>query len=536
MKIVQTFWSGTFQNQSPLEIRAGWLSPEYHWMSWSLSCLLLTRLYDQVELYTDETGKQVLIDILKLPYTDVHVIFDDSFKIHPQLFSVAKIRTYSLQKEPFVHVDGDVFLWKGFPQPLLDSELIASNLEKDLFFNKEILDEVEKNFKVIPAHLKGVNIHKNIFSSNAGIIGGSNISFIQKYCKEAIDFIESNKTNLDLVKTGSLNFLVEQISLYYLSTEENVPITYFMPTPVEHPLYQDYLRFADVPNVEMIHLVGGCKKLPHILDHLANRLKIEFPNFYFNILRLCKDKNIVLNTRFYNYIRINEDTDIQDPYTTLGEVDNRITELSKSDFLKSYKRTIDATEYYYSRPINTHYELIKLVYEENAPNQLKEIYSLDKQCRELFETLINEIIPDDGYYDEFNRYRQSSNFHFTRNWMDREVIYTEGLKILDLKWNWKLIVEEPHLKTFDKILKKEESSHCVTLNYNVKRLEIHETYLDGIDEIILKSIKEEKQIRQIVLKVSEHFEEHITVENLQYQRLIYDTIKRLAFSNIIIIK
>ena len=37
MNIIQTFWSGNTQ-QNPLHNRAGWLSPEYNWMSWALSC------------------------------------------------------------------------------------------------------------------------------------------------------------------------------------------------------------------------------------------------------------------------------------------------------------------------------------------------------------------------------------------------------------------------------------------------------------------------------------------------------------------
>src|SRR6056297_2981465 len=190
MRIIQTFWSGATAYESPLEIKGGWLSAEYHWMSWAYSCLLLRRHYDEVELYTDQIGKKVLIDILGLPYTKVHVTIDEPAEIHPKLFSLAKIHTYSLQEEPFIHIDGDVYLWERFPKSLLNAELISSNLERNLFFNQEILEEVEQYFDYIPNHLKGVHRHMNVFASNAGIIGGSNIDFIKRYCKEAFNFIE----------------------------------------------------------------------------------------------------------------------------------------------------------------------------------------------------------------------------------------------------------------------------------------------------------------------------------------------------------
>ena len=39
MKMVQTFWSKPAKGNSLMDISAGWLSPEYHWMSWALSGL-----------------------------------------------------------------------------------------------------------------------------------------------------------------------------------------------------------------------------------------------------------------------------------------------------------------------------------------------------------------------------------------------------------------------------------------------------------------------------------------------------------------
>ena len=74
MRIVQTFWTA---GRNPLEYSFGWLRPEYNLMSWALSCISLRKNYDEVALYTDEIGKRVLIDLLHLPYTEVHVVYDE---------------------------------------------------------------------------------------------------------------------------------------------------------------------------------------------------------------------------------------------------------------------------------------------------------------------------------------------------------------------------------------------------------------------------------------------------------------------------
>lgn len=74
MKIVQIFWTA---NKPLLENGFGWPHPQYHLMSWALSCLSLRENYNNVVFYTDSNGYKVFIELLKLPYTDVVVQYDD---------------------------------------------------------------------------------------------------------------------------------------------------------------------------------------------------------------------------------------------------------------------------------------------------------------------------------------------------------------------------------------------------------------------------------------------------------------------------
>ena len=74
MRYIQPFWTA---GQDPLKHDFGWAHPKYNLMSWALSCLSLREHYENVELYTDSVGYHILIDVLKLPYTKTHVVFDD---------------------------------------------------------------------------------------------------------------------------------------------------------------------------------------------------------------------------------------------------------------------------------------------------------------------------------------------------------------------------------------------------------------------------------------------------------------------------
>lgn len=106
MRIVQTFWS-SYGN--PTGYSYGWIKPEYNLMSWALSCLCLKKYYNKVELYTDSRGYEILIEKMGLPYSSAHIVFDD-FECLPYHWAFSKIKTYSLQKEHFLHVDAHIDL------------------------------------------------------------------------------------------------------------------------------------------------------------------------------------------------------------------------------------------------------------------------------------------------------------------------------------------------------------------------------------------------------------------------------------------
>jgi hypothetical protein len=107
VKIIQTLYLSD-NGEDPLKNNLGFLSPEFNWMGWALSCLQLKQYYRYVELYTNNAGYEVLINKLKLPYDEVHLVLND-ITFPPQLWAYPKLYTYSLQSAPFLHIDGDAF-------------------------------------------------------------------------------------------------------------------------------------------------------------------------------------------------------------------------------------------------------------------------------------------------------------------------------------------------------------------------------------------------------------------------------------------
>lgn len=149
MNFIQTLYIAN--SRHPFKHSFGWAAPEYHLMGWALSCLQLNKLYGSVELYANSNAAKLLIDELELRYSKVNVTHDSLVLINENLWALPKIFTYSLQHNPFVHLDGDVFIFNHFSHALFQNGLIAQNLEEATSYYLTTQKELLQNFTFFPA-------------------------------------------------------------------------------------------------------------------------------------------------------------------------------------------------------------------------------------------------------------------------------------------------------------------------------------------------------------------------------------------------
>ncbi|UBM58691.1 hypothetical protein LAG90_17980 [Marinilongibacter aquaticus] len=281
MKIIQSLW--LFGKYGSLRNKNGWLAAEFHWMSWALSSLQLSKYYKELEIYLNDNAEAVLIDLLELPYTSVN-LYPGNIEVNEEAWALAKIYTYSFQKEPFLHVDGDVFIWKPFESKLVDAPLVAQNKELALDFYSQVLKEVNRDFRYIPPLLKSLG--QGPFNScNAGVLGGNDIHLLRKFSHCVIDFVARNEGVFIKSKSTNYCMLFEQLYFYYQAEQSKVPISYVFDIPVDNPLYIGFADFSGVPHsTSFIHTMGKLKQVPAVCNHLSKRLRKDFPETYYKIL------------------------------------------------------------------------------------------------------------------------------------------------------------------------------------------------------------------------------------------------------------
>ncbi len=287
MIIAQTFWSS---GKSLTESGFGWLHPEYNIMSWALSCLCLKEFYDNVVLYTDSEACRILIDKLHLPYTEVFVKYDD-FACLPQHWAYAKVMTYSLQAEPFLHIDGDVFLPRVLDEKINNSELVAQNRETGTGYYKCMAEKLLcRNSLFFQPYLYKALLADSIPSYNAGIFGGNDLSFIHHYCEEVFRFFNENKLNIhgSMNENLNCNVIFEQVLFAALADIEGRGVKTVIDDHINDVGYtfDDFCDLHKFSSRSLFHIIGGHKQNRNICLMLERTLLERYPEIYKRIIKL----------------------------------------------------------------------------------------------------------------------------------------------------------------------------------------------------------------------------------------------------------
>jgi hypothetical protein len=277
MKIIQSFWTGN-TNVIP---SCGWFSEKHHLLGWILSVNQLCKYYDEVELVTDAYGYELLIEKLQLPYTNVHVILDELNTYPSDLWALAKIKTYQIQKEPFLHVDGDVFIWEKFSDKLMASNLIAQNIETTSDYYRSMWADIRPHLTHLPTSMElfDQSVHNKAY--NMGIFGGNNIEFMQKYCEASFAFVDKNKENFGEANQSNFNIFFEQVLFHEMTKIEKQEVSTYIKEDIGDNQYTNFGNFEDVPHKRTyLHLLGDFKRQLVVCKKMESYVMFNYPEYY----------------------------------------------------------------------------------------------------------------------------------------------------------------------------------------------------------------------------------------------------------------
>jgi hypothetical protein len=286
MKIIQSFWSG---NQTDFKNNYGWYNYKYNWLSWILSCHQLVKHHKEVELYTDRFGYDILITKLQLPYTKVHVILDDLNGYHKDLWAMAKIKTFQMQDEPFLHVDGDVFVWESLTDKFKNANLVTQNLEITTDYYGKMWNDIAPNLNFMPSEMANYNNKRSSFACNMGIIGGNDIKFFKEYTKISTAFVDNNINSWSNINGFNFNIFFEQVLFYEFAKIKNKKVDFLFEKVSEDNNYIGFGDFHKVPDKTYLHLLGVFKRNASICKSMEVYIMKYFSESYSKITKLINE-------------------------------------------------------------------------------------------------------------------------------------------------------------------------------------------------------------------------------------------------------
>lgn len=241
---------------------------------YALSILYAHLWYDDLEIYCDEKAYEILsvlpIKVIKLDFNSEDGLWMDS-----------KLKVIELQKRPFIHIDGDVFLQKPIQ--------ILHNLNQPVIVERvEIGDQFtphyEKQVEYLDNYFDGILRHWNKdlgYSLNCGIIGFGDINlkddFIEQYkiCKSIFKDIKTEYDEFNIIKYEPCVVLEQYNLACFLNYRGIKPFLLLNePNINSNSIFAERLGYC--------HLYGVSKY--QMRDDIEKRLEIAFPYWYNKIL------------------------------------------------------------------------------------------------------------------------------------------------------------------------------------------------------------------------------------------------------------
>ncbi len=303
MNILQTYYNREI-NSKDLNYKGGYLRPEINWLSIAYSCLLLKKYNPekQLVLYGNEEVICILIDLFKLPYDNYQIlpIPDDG---RERFYCYPKIQAYRMQKDAFVHIDTDVYMWEPIPDKMLSAGLIAQHEEEDSDFYMYVYNHMKECGVQLLDVQKCCLGEGYIHSYNAGMIGGNDLDFFHEYVHKIESFIDMNMPfMMKSDKPFLFNVVFEQWMYYALAQYHHKPVTTYIDGVVK-----DFkMPWGIVP--EQI-VDWDLQKYIHIMEYkrqiqcnrfIVRNMYTEFHDYYERILSVCKEHGVIVKEKTGN--------------------------------------------------------------------------------------------------------------------------------------------------------------------------------------------------------------------------------------------
>lgn len=227
--------------------------------------------YPEIHFYTDKLGYEWIKPHLDLlPFTKIEICLDDFNWVPDIYWSFVKVYVYTLQKEPFIHIDNDVFLWETIPEYILK--------DQDFVFQEtEPMDWDQYSFYRRGLEVYSHAVNKDLKIQNLAVNCGvfacltdKALSLMSDYYKYGRQFVELADLRDDIDKEPQskrwlASVIIEQVYIYSLIVRDGLK----WDTLLDEERKSYRMRYT--------HMVAHFKRQPIVERKMKER--VEFRNW-----------------------------------------------------------------------------------------------------------------------------------------------------------------------------------------------------------------------------------------------------------------
>ena len=235
-----------------------------------LSSSISAKHFDKIELYCDTEAAELIKEDGRVFPLDIIICLDDLQWVNGLLWAYSKVFVYSLQKEPFLHIDIDAILWDGLPEELTTQKFIFQQKEpvNGFYWYNEIFKEAEI-LNVLPSKIS----YKPEYALNTAVFACTDINYlyiIKQYFSVVNSYISNVKDKLSEFKCSHAQcILFEQLFLV------NILETAGLKFGVDYDtiLHDDSSEKWNM--CKYTHLIVGSKRDENNVNRIKKQLKIR---------------------------------------------------------------------------------------------------------------------------------------------------------------------------------------------------------------------------------------------------------------------
>lgn len=276
MKALYTFWS------KPLREKLARCNSEKNFiMMFIYSMLWSAKWFNKVELNTDDYGYKIFepfsTDRIKIKNT-----LSNFENLDPYLFwAYPKLYSLTLQDESFIHIDGDIFIFRKLKEELFSGDFGFQNIEETYFQRtyEKIVKFCDKNIKNKPKKWNP-NLKNSI---NCGLMYFKNFEDAKNFHDEVKEyFVDLDKETLDKI-TKELKEIIKITYISYPLIFEQYYLNCFLQNKnINYLLDMEQIKKEEQGQLTIqgyVHLIED-KNNPIYLNNINTRFQLEFPDEY----------------------------------------------------------------------------------------------------------------------------------------------------------------------------------------------------------------------------------------------------------------